>query len=402
MVAEGTQDADRWSAAVARIPVELRSLRLRFGADWAVVWGPLPIEPTAAFASVLFEDRDEARPSALGIAVPIVGNPWAESLFTNGGALADDPRHDPRLRLHEWIISHNRIVAIASGAALRDGMALGIVELYAQRPFTLPAEPIYEIQQVALRIAEVLEQRPMHSIVAGPANGPRDPITAAALHDLKSSLAAQSLLISSFEKELRAVVGGATPNPARVNSMLESLSVMRESVVHANELTRVMTLGSLAPGTRVAIDLPSIAKLALAAIPMDLRERFDVIIDPSITLARPVIDAPSMLRAIVNLVQNGALSIQRVKGARAKIRVHPEGESAIVEVEDEGPGVAPEIAPRLFQPGVTTHERSDGHGYGLHTARRAIESMGGTLTLYSIPRHGAKFIIRVPRSAAGL
>ncbi len=396
---EGTKS---WSDAATRIPFELRALRLRFGADWAVVWGPLPIASTADYASVLFEDRDEARSSALGMAVPIVGNPWAQALFTDGGAMAEDAPTDPRLRLHDWVIRHNHVKCIASGAAIRDGIALAVVELYSQRPFTLPAEPIEEIRTVAARIAQLFPAMRTPGGGTTAAGAPvQDTLTAAALHDLKSALAAQSLLIGSFERELKAVASGAN-DPARMASMLEGLAVLRESVQHANDLTRVMTLGTLAPGSRASVDLPSLAKLSLAAIPLDLRDRFVVQTDPSVTLARPVGEAGTVLRVLVALVQNAALAIQRIEGARAFMRVRSEETSGVVEIEDEGPGIPAEIASRVFEPGVTTRDPSDGHGYSLSSARDAVTALGGSLTLYSIPRHGARFTVRLPRDIAGL
>ncbi len=402
MGVEGRFERTSWSSATAEIYAELRALRRTFGAEWAVVWGPMPVRANASFASVLFEDKAEGCASALGIAVPIVGNPWAASLFTEGGAIALDARTDPRLRLHERLITRNRIVSLASGAALNDGVVHAVVELYAQRPLARSASLVADLQGAARRIAALFEGRPAEEVTHGAKAAPGDALTIAALHDLKSALAAQSLLIASFEKDLRAVASGILPEPSRVASMMDSLTVMRESVTHASELARVMTLGSLTPGSRVPIDLPAIARLSLASIPLDLRDRFDVISDAGLAVARPVTDAPSLLRAMVHLVQNAALAIQRVKGARATIRVRSEDDTAVVDVEDEGQGVAPEVMSRLFQPGVTTRERPDGHGFGLSSARLAVESLGGTLTLYNIPRHGARFTMRVPREVAGM
>jgi two-component system sensor kinase FixL len=109
-----------------------------------------------------------------------------------------------------------------------------------------------------------------------------------------------------------------------------------------------------------------------------------------------------VLRVIVALVQNAALAIQRTAGARAFVRIVVEDHAARIDVEDEGPGLDPAVAARIFQPGVTTREPPEGHGYGLYSARQAIEKLGGSLTLYSIPRHGARFTLRVPRDVGGL
>ena len=51
------------------------------------------------------------------------------------------------------------------------------------------------------------------------------------------------------------------------------------------------------------------------------------------------------------------------------------------------------------RPGTTTRTRAEGHGYGLYSTRRTIESLGGTLALYSVPGRGARFTIRLARDA---
>jgi signal transduction histidine kinase len=398
---EDREDTAGWNAALAGIRRELRDVRAAFGADWAVVWGPIPFDARAPFVSVLFEDRVADCATAVGLAVPLVGNPWAQALLAEGGAVALDAQGDPRLRLHATVLQRNQITAIASGLYRRGPEVWGVVEVYGRRPLTLPAAPVAALQACARRIAAVVEHLPRRgsAMTAAPAN---DPMTAAALHDLKNVLAAQSLLVAGFEKELRAAAANPAREWSRLASMLESLAVLRESVIHANELARLMTMGTLGPGARVAIDLPGLVRLALAAIPADLRERFVVDIEPGLLGSGMVPEAPALLRALVNLVQNAALAIQRVAGARATVQVRSEGDDVLIAVEDEGPGVAPEVLERLFEPGVTTRASAEGHGYGLYSARMTVEALGGTLTLYSVPRRLARFTIRLPRERVGV
>lgn len=67
---------------------------------------------------------------------------------------------------------------------------------------------------------------------------------------------------------------------------------------------------------------------------------------------------------------------------------------ALLEVLDRGPGLAPEIADRLFEPFFTT--RSDGLGLGLNICRSIVESMGGELLARNREGGGAIFEIRLP------
>ncbi len=80
----------------------------------------------------------------------------------------------------------------------------------------------------------------------------------------------------------------------------------------------------------------------------------------------------------------------------------PEGGSAvkhlIIEVEDTGPGIAPEDQSRLFQPFVQLAESSmqKGTGLGLAITRQFVELMGGTISLESTPGKGSIFRIELP------
>jgi nitrogen-specific signal transduction histidine kinase len=71
------------------------------------------------------------------------------------------------------------------------------------------------------------------------------------------------------------------------------------------------------------------------------------------------------------------------------------GEATVLEIADNGPGVPPELVPRLFTPFVSG--RSDGHGLGLALARKLVEAHAGTLTYRAGSPAGAVFRLEVPR-----
>jgi signal transduction histidine kinase len=68
--------------------------------------------------------------------------------------------------------------------------------------------------------------------------------------------------------------------------------------------------------------------------------------------------------------------------------------SALLEIRDDGPGIAAEIAPRLFDPFASG--RAGGTGLGLAISRRIVERHGGTLELLDDGRPGAAFGLRLP------
>ncbi|MEE4297458.1 MAG: ATP-binding protein [Wenzhouxiangella sp.] len=104
-------------------------------------------------------------------------------------------------------------------------------------------------------------------------------------------------------------------------------------------------------------------------------------------------DAQALLGALCNLVENA----WQVAGATVDVEVQLRlnGQSTVeIWVIDNGPGVAPEIAGRLFEPFVSG--RSGGTGLGLAVANSVAESHGGSLRLVQSARPGAQFVLRLP------
>ena len=63
-------------------------------------------------------------------------------------------------------------------------------------------------------------------------------------------------------------------------------------------------------------------------------------------------------------------------------------------VGDTGPGIAPEIAKRLFEPFVST--KAEGIGLGLAICRTIAEAYGGRISVRSMPRQGTVFDVVLP------
>jgi signal transduction histidine kinase len=97
-----------------------------------------------------------------------------------------------------------------------------------------------------------------------------------------------------------------------------------------------------------------------------------------------------------NLIDNAADAL----GGKGKItlRTRREGSWAVVEVEDDGPGIPPEAQPKLFTLFFTTKPMGQGSGQGLHTSYNIVRRHGGTLDFHSAPGRTV-FTARLPLSA---
>jgi signal transduction histidine kinase len=108
-------------------------------------------------------------------------------------------------------------------------------------------------------------------------------------------------------------------------------------------------------------------------------------------------DPQKVKQALLNLVQNGVDASPA--GATVEIRTSlRDGRWAEIAVLDAGPGVAPELAARLFTPGLTT--KAHGSGIGLVVARSIAEQHGGRLDLANRPAGGCVATLTLPLEAA--
>jgi signal transduction histidine kinase len=111
----------------------------------------------------------------------------------------------------------------------------------------------------------------------------------------------------------------------------------------------------------------------------------------------PVVELPlnraRMERAFVNLISNAIEAMP--EGGQVRISAQFVAGSVVVHVDDTGPGVAPEIRSRLFQPFVTAG-KSNGVGLGLVFTRQTVLEHGGDLWLDIAPGGGARFSLRLP------
>ncbi len=85
-----------------------------------------------------------------------------------------------------------------------------------------------------------------------------------------------------------------------------------------------------------------------------------------------------------------------------KVRLAARGDATGVEitVEDQGPGIPPELRPRIFEPFFSTKRDRPG-GLGLTISRRIVEESGGSLALDDRPEGGALFRVRLPAADPG-
>jgi signal transduction histidine kinase/CheY-like chemotaxis protein len=107
-------------------------------------------------------------------------------------------------------------------------------------------------------------------------------------------------------------------------------------------------------------------------------------------------DAIKLEQVAVNLLSNAIDALRAVTPPRhLTVDTWVQDGQVSVAVGDNGRGVAPEIAPRLFRPFATTKGRR-GTGLGLYISRQIAREAGGDLALTSPPGFGARFVLSLP------
>jgi len=111
---------------------------------------------------------------------------------------------------------------------------------------------------------------------------------------------------------------------------------------------------------------------------------------------------PLLGQMLENLLDNA--SKYGYPGSTTIVDVQRNAATAILSVEDHGPGIAVEDQPRLFEPFYRSAEARrlgrSGVGLGLAVAQRIAHAFGGTITAKSVPGQGSRFEVELPLEKA--
>lgn len=210
-------------------------------------------------------------------------------------------------------------------------------------------------------------------------------------HDLRNMLTSAQMASERLAGSDDPMVAQALPRLERALGRAAALSrnvlAYGKSEEPAPQTTRIALTGAV---TTAAED----AGLDPAGVRLDKRlpARFAVRADPD-----------QLHRILVNLMRNARQAIEGdaarppERQGRGVVRVTAEiaGTTAIVRIADDGPGVPPRLAERLFQPFVSGRA-SDGTGLGLAISRELAAGHGGELRLAQTGPDGAVFELKLP------
>ncbi|MCA8921117.1 MAG: PAS domain S-box protein [Planctomycetes bacterium] len=228
----------------------------------------------------------------------------------------------------------------------------------------------------------------------------------------QEQLAAVGRLVSGIAHEFGNLLGGARGHAELALSgdlaeKDEALEVIRGSLTRA--LETVEHLLRFARGTPVhalpGVDLAQVIdqallllKPTLASAPVEVQREIESV---SVTA-----DAGQLEQVVVNLLINAVHACQERPEPVVRVSLRPDGDGALLCVEDNGPGVPFAEKERIFQPFFTTKgalggSATPGTGLGLSTSLGVVQAHGGTLDVSeSASLGGAKFSLRLPSTSS--
>ncbi len=187
----------------------------------------------------------------------------------------------------------------------------------------------------------------------------------------------------------------------------EDFAAIAKSLDHLSNLSAGMRLMAMDPdregASTPAADLEAWCAESFqvwrAALPRQIRLECDVPSGLGVNIPRH-----RLAQAVFNLVQNAgeAMAHQSSGTIRISARAGTNAAGAAVvrlSVEDDGPGMAPEVVARCFEPYFSTKGRAIATGMGLGLIRGIVESAGGTVAVRSAPGEGATFTLTLTATA---
>jgi len=224
----------------------------------------------------------------------------------------------------------------------------------------------------------------------------------AAREETENTLARQRQFVADASHELR------TP----LTSVLANLELLAESLHGDQGDVARSALRSSQRMRRLVADLLLLARTDVGRVvrrePCDLAQivveaaaelgpvsaEHDIVLDvhPAVVEA----SRDELHRLTINLIENALRHTP--PGTKVSVETSTEGDVALLVVQDDGPGVAPELTPRLFERFVRgAGDRGGSFGLGLAIVRAVAASHGGTVELEAPTEGtGARFVVRLP------
>jgi two-component system sensor kinase FixL len=210
-------------------------------------------------------------------------------------------------------------------------------------------------------------------------------------HELNQPLTA----VTNYLEAGRQLLAAGAGRPERIVEMMEK--AIGQAQRAGDVIRRLRGFVSKGETERRIQSLNKLVEEALALALVGARQRgVRTSLELDHTLPPVLVDHVQIQQVVLNLVRNAVEAMEQNERRELRIgtRAVPEQGTVEIIVADTGPGIAPELADRLFQPFVTT--KATGMGLGLSICREIVEAHHGRLTTAPASSGGTVFRVTLP------
>ncbi len=217
-------------------------------------------------------------------------------------------------------------------------------------------------------------------------------------HEISQPLQVINLACETARDEIDdAADRGAPPDSVFLRSKLDRVVQQVERASRIVGELRAFVRGTGADEPERSFDVVDAVRASIELMTVPLRRQgATIVLDKAEKVGAVKGHIAKLEQVLVNLINNArdagahtiALSVEALDDGP-----HP---MVSIAVEDDGPGIAPDVLPRLFVAFFTTKERGKGTGFGLRICRRIVEEMGGSISARNRREGGARFEVVLP------
>ncbi len=183
----------------------------------------------------------------------------------------------------------------------------------------------------------------------------------------------------------------------KMEEFTRSLTKIRTQGMRCREITRQLL--SFARRTDQATKSAQVNDLIEEAAALTARRarhsNVQIVRDLMQGLPEILISPSEILQVLLNIINN-AIDVFDSNGGTIRISTSMHGQRLVIEISDDGPGIAKEHIPRIFEPFFTTKPVGKGTGLGLSICYGIVKKLGGDLTVTSDQGKGTAFRIVMP------
>lgn len=205
-------------------------------------------------------------------------------------------------------------------------------------------------------------------------------------HEIKNPLTPMKLNIQHFQHTWDPNAPDAKAKLDRfTTSMVEQIDVLSRV---AGDFSR---FAQLSAAKETIVDVNEVARSVVALFAGEVNATITLNSAPELLVKA---DREHLVRVLNNLIKNALQAIPEDRAGRIEVVLKNDGSNALIEVRDNGSGIADADRERIFTPSFTT--KTSGTGLGLAMVKRMVEQAGGTVWFETQVGVGTSFFVALP------